>query len=302
MNRAIVASLLVCMLAVMATAGCLEDGGSGEAQATTMTWKEFNNDMTQNVNRSTMTVTMQLQSLDEGDTLVIKDQVADMDHRVARGRSLTAVNFSSYPQRPITVEGDITDEFAVGDNMKLTTDIINITFTTEQQGQTITYDLEWMKEGWDTANNTQKPFPQRCIAHARSDTLSFNEFWQDYRQGRDAENQTMTLLLQSYDEGDTVVITDELHNLTYNATQEVTVVQFSSYTRSYITVEGDITDAFQVGDRVTLTSDIINTSFTQPMQGQNYTVHYETFADGWDTENGTQAPFPQTALEHVSES
>jgi hypothetical protein len=320
MKRAIVASLLVCMLAVVATAGCLEDGGDTEADAT-MSMQELSNDYSQSTDQANMTMVLFFKSLDEGDTLLIKDIIENITYD--EQNQSTSISFASTPQYAqgqipqLRFEGDITDDFSPGDAVGVTTGIVNVTMTQQSQQGKITYHYETFEEGWDAANETSVPFPESTIKHIEqidddtdneddgeddtSDTsgFSFSEFWTDYDQSLDNDTLTATTYLKSFDDGDTVVIEDQLQNLTYNATQDMTIIQFSSYPQRGLTIEGDITGDFQVGDTVTLTSEIINATFTYDFQGENWTIHYETFAGGWDTETNQQAPFPRDAIQHA---
>ncbi len=326
MKRAIVVSLLVCVLAVVATAGCLEDdNGDTGGMTETMTFLEFNQDYNSTRDNQTQTMVMYLRSLDEGDTVVIRDKLQNLTYRDQGNESMTLIQFSSYPRQYQAVQGNITDDFQAGDNVTLTSPIINTTFTYPMQGQNWTIHYETFKNGWDTQNNTQTPFPPEAIAHAETadidddtdgdgndtgddtdDTgddqddgaLSFYEFQSDYRQTRDNDTDTLMVYLASYDEGDTVTIRDQLQNLSYNSSRDITVLQFSSYTRSALTVEGDITDEYQPGDTVTVTSEVSNVTFTLTMQGTNWNVHYETLT-GWDDQRQTQEPFPPEAIAHA---
>ncbi|MGC9308628.1 MAG: hypothetical protein ACP5FL_07625 [Thermoplasmatota archaeon] len=311
MKRAIVASFLVC--ALIATAGCLDDGDT-EADAT-MTMQEVSDDFSQSIDQGNMTMTVFLKSLDEGDTLLIKDTIANITYN--EQNESTAVSFASTSSSSaqLRFEGDITDEFSSGDTVAVTTGIINVTMTQQSQQGQVTYHYETFEEGWDAANNKSVPFPRSTIEHAEaiedtddtddgddtsgSSTMTFSAFWNDYAQSVDNESLVATTYLKSLDDGDTVTIEDTLHNLSYNATRDYTLIQFSSVTQRVLGIEGDITGEFQAGDAVSLTSKIINATFTYPVQGQNWTIHYETFAGGWDTENNTQAPFPRDALQHA---
>lgn len=313
MKRAIVVSLLVCALIV--TAGCLDDGDT-EADAT-MTMQELSNDYSQSTDQANMTMMFYLDSVDEGDTLVIKDTIDSITYDTQNQTTMISfVSTSQSGSMPLRFEGDITDEFSSGDSVAVTTGIINVTMVRQSQQGQVTYHYETFEEGWDAANETSVPFPQSTIelAEATEDTddenddtndgngdlsnatsITLSQFYNDYKQSQDRENMTATLLLQSFDDGDTVVIEDQLQNLTYNTTERMTVIQFASYPNIYLLIDGDITNEFQAGDTVMLTSEIINTTFTN----QNWTVDYETFAGGWDTENNTQAAFPRDALQHT---
>lgn len=313
MKRAIVASLLVC--ALVATAGCLEDGG--DTEATTMSIAELSSNYNRSMDQANGTMTVWLNYVDDGDTLIIKDTISNITYDEQNQTS--QVTFTSESRAPLTFEGNITGEFSAGDDVAVTVHIINVTMhqTNPQTGQNMTIYYETFEESWDAANETSVPFPQSTIKHVESidddtndgddggnDTtntsgMSFSEFWNDYGQSVDNETLTATTYLKSFDDGDTVVIEDQLQNLTYNATNDFTIIQFASLQQRALSIEGNITGEFQAGDSVTLTSEIVNTTFNYQLQEENWTIHYETFADGWDTDNNQQVPFPRDALQHA---
>lgn len=136
---------------------------------------------------------------------------------------------------------------------------------------------------------------------SEANTMTMSAFWDDYREGRDNETQTAIAVLESFDDGDAIIIRDQLHSLTYNASENVTLIQFTSHPSTDLTIRGDITERFQEGDTVMLTSEIIHVTFPQQLQGESWTFHYETFKHGWDTDTNSRAPFPQTTLEHADE-
>ena len=317
MKRAIVASLLIC--ALVATAGCLDDG---DTEATTMSIQELSNDYSQSTDQANMTMVLFFKSLDEGDTLIIKDTIENITYD--EQNQSTLISFASTSQSntgqilQLRFEGDITDNFSTGDAIGVTTGIVNVTMTRQSQQGQITYHYETFEEGWDAANETSIPFPQSTIKHveqidddtdngdegeddtSNSSGMSFSEFWGDYAQSMDNETLTAITYLKSFDDGDNVVIKDELQALSYNATHDYTVIQFSSFSQRGLTIEGDITGDFQTGDSVTLTSEIINATFTYSFQGENWTICYETFAGGWNTDTNEQKPFAQEALQHAN--
>ncbi|MDD3492142.1 MAG: hypothetical protein PHU95_04055 [Candidatus Thermoplasmatota archaeon] len=133
-------------------------------------------------------------------------------------------------------------------------------------------------------------------------SMTFKEFMDDFDTSRDDENLIASVHLKSFDEGDTVIIEDQLTNLIYNPSVDTTSMTFASYQRlDAMAVEGDITDEFSVGDTVVITSEIVNYSYTYQWEGRNYTVYYEWFADGWDTDKETEVPLPREVLKHADQ-
>lgn len=128
-------------------------------------------------------------------------------------------------------------------------------------------------------------------------TLSMEEFMEDYSRKTNNETMTYQVLLDSFEQGDKVIISDSIHNLTHQEMQNMswTAISFSSYADQAFPIEGDITDDFEQGDAVELHVHIINVTF--PYQG--WTITYETFEEGWDRHNNSQALIPQRCLQHA---
>ncbi|MDD3492862.1 MAG: hypothetical protein PHZ19_05145 [Candidatus Thermoplasmatota archaeon] len=129
-------------------------------------------------------------------------------------------------------------------------------------------------------------------------TLSMGEFMDDYSRETDNESMTYSILLGSFEQGDKVIISDTIHNVTHRETQNTswTALSFSSYAEQAIPIEGDITGDFERGDAVELHVHIINATFSY----QGWTIEYETFEEGWDRHNDTQALIPQRYLQHAA--
>ncbi len=302
MNRAIVASLLVCIVAVVATAGCLEDGGDTEAKAT-MSMQGISNDYSRSMDRANMTMTLSLGSVDEGDTLIIKDTIDNLTYN--QQNQSTSISFASTSQSAamgqapqLRFEGDITDEFSEGDTVAVTTHIINVTMTHNdpQTGQTITYHYETFEEGWDAENEASVPFPQSTIEHAKDtdedtdengdtddtdDTendeadkkMTMKEFSGIIRNQsvtNDTEAKYMYADLPSVEENDTVVITDTIQQVTPRSSRDVTQFTFTSEPKLSLYVEGNQSEAYAAGDDIEITFHIIEDVFQHPDQ-TNYT-------------------------------
>lgn len=153
---------LVCICVVVLSCGCLS---SEDEHLTTMTLKEVINDYKKNWNDSTKVYSYWLESLNDGDTLVIKDTLKDIFYQ--EDENFTLIHFESSANTSFGIEGDITNNFDNGDVVTLTTHIIEVSFKEEDQqtGQVWTVRLETFEEGWDNKNHTALPFPRSCISH-----------------------------------------------------------------------------------------------------------------------------------------
>ncbi len=161
--------LLVCMTVTVTVSGCIEKNHQDEnGDVTVMTYGQYLADSRSHIDNETKQVMEWYQSLDEGDTLVIRDTINTITYMQAFG--FTSIDFaSSYTDDAVIIEGDITNNYSSGDNIILQLTIIRDTFTWEdtKTGELWTYNLECIKEMWDTEQKTPVPIPSSCIRHAK---------------------------------------------------------------------------------------------------------------------------------------
>jgi hypothetical protein len=134
--------------------------------AVIMTFNEFLNDYHSNIDNASRLITYYFQSLNEGDTLIIRDTINTISYNATRG--YTNIQFISYPGDTFPIQGDITDEFKIGDSVEITLHIIEVSFTDQHPstGETWTFNLETLEEEWDAENKTYKLLPAEYIQHA----------------------------------------------------------------------------------------------------------------------------------------
>ncbi len=154
---------MVCVFAVVFNCGCLKGEGGG---AITMTLEEVISDYKKSLDSDTKTYYYWLDSLSDGDILIIEDTLSNVTYLDAK--NMTLINFESSANISFGIEGDITDDFEKGDTVKLKTHIIAVSFVEEdrQTGEPWTIFLETFEEGWNMQNHTAVPFPKKCISHA----------------------------------------------------------------------------------------------------------------------------------------
>lgn len=158
---------MACVLVI--SAGCLDDGtddnDTNGSHASSLTYAEFRDDYDSSLNEEMLTATSHLRSFDEGDTVVIEDRLAHVIYNPPV--DTTTLTFASYPQLDVmAVEGNITDEFALDDIVAITSEIINVTYSYQYQGQNWTVYYETLADTWDIDKETEKPLPREAIAHA----------------------------------------------------------------------------------------------------------------------------------------
>jgi hypothetical protein len=143
-------------------------------------------------------------------------------------------------------------------------------------------------------------FTSGCVKNDDEQKMTMMEFMQDYDQMTDNQTKTIMTILKSFNQGDTVIIKDKVNNFAEEKhnNEVTTAVFFESFNSQSLTIEGDITDMYKKGDTIELRLHIINTTFQDfhPDTGEEWTIIYETFEEGWDTSKNTFIPIPQETL------
>ena len=123
--------------------GCIDNNNK------TVTWaaKEVWDDYVTEGNRSFFV------SLDHGDTIRIRDNITKLEAGYQyKNESITYMSLTD-GQYPLPVQGNLSDEYQIGNEVLITLHIIEI----ETQGEKI----EFFKEMWD--GNDVKPMPRSAI-------------------------------------------------------------------------------------------------------------------------------------------
>jgi len=175
MKRPIAIISIVCLMLVLVSCGCTEEenGGNGtgpSGQTVTMTAEELFNDMEMDTDWETY-ITMGFTSLDEGDTLVVQDNISNITYNPEIDG--TEIIFE-YPGQgggssstKFLIESDITDSFSLDDEVKIAMTIKHVTFTYNGTA----YDMEVFEEAWESdeyytshpETNGLKPMPQSVV-------------------------------------------------------------------------------------------------------------------------------------------
>ena len=144
--------------------GCLENDGE---HSLIMTMGEFLNDYESNVDNNTHKITAWYTSLDAGDTVIIRDTIKFI--RYNESTNITFIEFVSINSAESPISGNITDTFKAGDTIELKLHVIRTSFMAIIPPDEIwAYDLEVIKEGWDSESNTTIPIPEDFIRLALS--------------------------------------------------------------------------------------------------------------------------------------
>jgi hypothetical protein len=161
MKRIINWALILLMLQFFAImTGCLD---SKNNDIVTMNAREFWNDHTFSEDNETLIYQTILKSLDTGDTLIIKDIINNMTYRAIENYTLIECKSLLGQPAPFPIKGDITDEYWIGDKIMLTLTIITVTTTRQMYGETWIWEMETIRERWDSNNNSIAPIPRQYI-------------------------------------------------------------------------------------------------------------------------------------------
>ena len=139
--------------------GCLENDGK---HSLIMTMGEFLNDYKSNVDNDTHKITSWYTSLDAGDTVTIRDTIRFI--RYNESYNITFIEFASFNNVESPIGGNITNTFNAGDTIEMKLHIIRTSFMAVIPPDEIwAYDIEVIKEGWDSESDTTIPIPGNLI-------------------------------------------------------------------------------------------------------------------------------------------
>ncbi len=292
---------ILCLFLLLLSTGCLENGDENQI---VMTFGELVNDYDRELDEETNTLHEYFLTLDDGNTIIIKDTINDIIYREESND--TGIEFMSFLDERFSINGDITNEFMKGDDIEIKLHIISVNYTKQDTttGEIWTFNRETLQEGWDSKNNAFVPIPQRYIHHASHENekkiMTFQGFIEGYNQTYNNESKKIMYDFLFLDEGDTLLIWDTLDNITYGEANGYTSIGFVSIPGTSFRIQGDITDDYKKGDDIEIELHIIKTSFTEmnPYTNETWTYEIETFKEIWDDENRIYIPLPQKYIRH----
>ncbi len=150
----VVAAIAVCSLML---AGCTE---KASGKTVVMSLKELNDDFNYSIDSANFTYTTYFETLDPGDTLIIRDNISE---KKATGNT-TLLLLSSLENGGFYFDANLTD-YNVGDEIEVTLHISEDIFYKENNGQMWKLDFEVLEEGWNFEQHTTKPLPADTIKH-----------------------------------------------------------------------------------------------------------------------------------------
>lgn len=124
--------------------------------------------------------------------------------------------------------------------------------------------------------------------------MTFGELINDYKSTYNWEAAYRIENFTSLKPGDTLILQDKIHNLTYLTDENITQIEFNSSTGldNFFPIQGDITGSFNKGDSVEIRLHIIKVTFNKMENERSVTIERETFKEGYDTTTNTYIPVP----------
>ena len=177
MKKELISLGLCCIIIVILFCGCTQQDNNGDStngKTVTMTVKELSDDMAPPENLLSLTILYN--SLENRDTLILQDTIPEITY-VSDTQS-TNIRYEWTEEQgggtltkswTLRVDGDITDEFQVGDEFKLTVTIKHVAISNplgEGEIELEIFEEEWVSEDYFIENLVTgglKPLPQSCI-------------------------------------------------------------------------------------------------------------------------------------------
>lgn len=161
MKKKILGICIIVLMLVALVSGCTENkttddgdnGGGTTGNTYTWTAEEFEDDLTFDTDWETY-FKMVFGTLADGDTLILQDTISEISYDSLTDR--TTITFDTSEGGDISssinnnFEGDITDTYQVGDEVKITVTIKHVEFTDDSTGTSMDYELEIFEEQWTT--------------------------------------------------------------------------------------------------------------------------------------------------------
>jgi hypothetical protein len=155
--------VLICGFFILSTlcfSGCINDD---QETVVVMTMWENIQDYQEIEDTENHTFTGGYRSLDDGDTLIIKDAIGKLIYD--DNAKVSYLEFETLMGYPLAFQGDITYQYRPTDLVALKVHIIKVTFVEQQDdGELWTIEFETFEEGWDSSDDSIIPIHPRYLS------------------------------------------------------------------------------------------------------------------------------------------
>ncbi len=154
--------VIFCFITAIFICGCTEQNNNGSSgKKVTMTAKEYYND--QETIQGPDNTTINFKSLDEGDTLMIQDEIFKISYEIDFDKTIMLFVDEENLEEGVffEFEGDLTGNYFINDQVRITVKIKKVIFS----NQNISIELfegQWVDEEYFNTNG-YKPLPPSCI-------------------------------------------------------------------------------------------------------------------------------------------
>lgn len=130
-------------------------------------------------------------------------------------------------------------------------------------------------------------------------TMSMADLLNDYEESKNENLKIFTGSYRSLNEGDILILRDNLNTLIYVDSDRYTMIEFESSLGNYLSIEGDITDIFEEKEEVEIKLHVSRVGFAQQRDDGLWLFDLEILEERWDIINNTLIPVPQKAIRHA---
>lgn len=135
-----------------------------------------------------------------------------------------------------------------------------------------------------------------CVENQQDEpiVMTFGELINDYKSTYNWAAAYRIENFTSLKQGDTLLLQDQIYNLTYLIDENITYIEFNSSIGldNFFPIQGNITESFSIGDSVEIRLHIIKVTFSQMENERSVTIERETYKEGYDTNTNTYIPVP----------
>ena len=181
MNKTLSVIVIACLIATVFICGCTsnkDNTGNISPKTVTMTAQELSNNMSISMEMfgGVWKLITDYKSLNEKDTLILTDKISNITHwESLYNATIVIFNVKNYTKMGINgseisflFEGNITDAYQIGDEVKITLTVKHFVYTNETSKMSL--DTEVFNEGWNQEYFITHLFaqilPDTCIAKA----------------------------------------------------------------------------------------------------------------------------------------
>jgi len=181
MHKILSVAATLCIVLVVFICGCTDNKNNtnkNSPKTVTMTAQEFANDasVSMGISGGVWKWTIDYKSLNEEDTLILTDKISNITYTSFLYNATSVIfDVKNYTRMGINAsevgflfEGNITDAYHIGDDVKITLTVKHFVYTNETSKMSL--DMEVFKEGWSQEYFITHFFaqilPDTCIAKA----------------------------------------------------------------------------------------------------------------------------------------